>query len=206
MSPPHQRLVIGVFPVPSPGMVRLVIAGMLLCGAVALLVVALLNAGPTSGEVLSAVGLVIIAGLNLVGTGYSESRRRARKAEALGGSAPARTRREREPRSQPPPPTSREPALAAMDLSASLEALARKQEAEFGPRSTVDVILLNPGRNKIAVIKALREGLGTGLREAKDMADRSGREPVLLASSMPAERAREFSRALQSAGAQVRLR
>lgn len=67
----------------------------------------------------------------------------------------------------------------------------------------LDVVLLDAGRNKIAVIKEIRQWTGLGLKEAKDLADTPG-QVVLAAQPLPkAEAARA---ALTAAGARVALR
>lgn len=181
-------------------MTRIVIAGLLSGFATLLFVAALLSTGFASGQSLSALALVVIADLNVVGTVVGESRRRARQA-AAGPREPRRSREE--PRGAGQEAIERREAARLMT---TLEAVAEHQEASIAGRSAVDVVLLAPGRNKIGVIKELREFLGGGLAEAKDLADRAGKEPVLLAAGMPVERARAFADALQRAGARVLLR
>lgn len=181
-------------------MTRIVIAVVLSGFATVLFVVALLTSGFASAQSLSALALVVIADLNVLGTVMGESRRRARRAEAG-------PREPKQPRSEPA--GAGQEAIErreAVRLMTTLEAVAEHQEASIAGRSAVDVVLLAPGRNKIAVIKELRQHLGGGLAEAKDLADRAGKEPVLLAASMPIDRARMFADALQAAGARVLLR
>jgi large subunit ribosomal protein L7/L12 len=62
------------------------------------------------------------------------------------------------------------------------------------------VFLVDPGRNKIAVIKAVREATGLGLKEAKDLVEAA---PVQVASGLDAGAADEFRYRLRKAGAQV---
>jgi ribosomal protein L7/L12 len=168
--------------------------------ATVLFVAALLSTGFTSGQSLSALALVVVADLNVVGTVLGESRRRARRAEA-GPREPKR--RQEEPVDAGQQAIERREATR---LLTALEAVAQHQEASIAGRAAVDVVLLAPGRNKIAVIKELRAFLGGGLAESKQLADRAGKEPVLLAAGMPIERARSFADALQRAGARVLLR
>ena len=186
--------------VPCAAMVRIVIAALLSALATGLLVAAVLTSSITSAQTLSAIGLVVIADLNLVATIVGESRRRARQAAM----APAPSRTERDE-----PVDAGQAAMErreAVRLMTTLDAVAEYQESAIAGRSAVDVVLLATGRNKIAVIKELREHLGGGLADAKELADRAGKEPVLVAASMPVERARRFADALQRAGARTLLR
>ena len=74
--------------------------------------------------------------------------------------------------------------------------------AEEG-KSTVDVELTDTGGNKIAVIKAVKEALALGLKEAKDLVDAA---PSLLKQGMKKEDAEELSKKLEAAGAKVTLK
>lgn len=181
-------------------MVRIVIAAMLSALATGLFVAAFLTASITSAQTVSALGLVVIADLNLAATIVGESRRRVREAER--GATSRRSR-------QDEPSDAGQEAIEqreAARLMSTLEVVAEHQESAIAGRPAVDVVLLATGKNKIAVIKELREYLGGGLAEAKDLADRAGHEPVLLASNMPVERARRFADALHNAGARALLR
>lgn len=183
-------------------MVRIVIAALLSAAATGLLIAALLTASPTSGQVLSAVALFLIADLNLLGTVFAESRRRAnRELERT----PARTGSS-SPRSETSASEQAAERRAASQLLTTIEALAEHQEEAIEGKTAVDVILLATGRNKIAVIKELREGIGGGLRETKHLADKADREPVLIATNMPLGAARTLAQRLTAAGARVLLR
>ena len=66
------------------------------------------------------------------------------------------------------------------------------------------VILANPGGNKIAVIKALREiNPNMGLKEAKDATETV---PFEVMKDVKAEEAKEAAEKLQAAGATVELK
>src|SRR5581483_3557213 len=56
-------------------------------------------------------------------------------------------------------------AVAAGPAAGGAPAEAKAEQTEF------DVILANAGGNKIAVIKAIREITGLGLKEAKDLVE-----------------------------------
>ena len=59
------------------------------------------------------------------------------------------------------------------------------------------------GASKIAVIKAVKEALGLGLKEAKDLVDGA---PSMLKQGMKKEDAAEFAKKLEAAGAKVTLK
>lgn len=73
--------------------------------------------------------------------------------------------------------------------------------AEEG-KSTADVELTEVGANKIAVIKAVKEALVLGLKEAKDFVDGA---PSMLKTGMKKEDAAELAKKLTDAGAKVTL-
>jgi len=69
--------------------------------------------------------------------------------------------------------------------------------------STASVELADSGANKIAVIKVVKEVLGLGLKEAKDLVDAA---PSMLKEGMKKEEANEFKAKLEEAGAKVNLK
>lgn len=71
-------------------------------------------------------------------------------------------------------------------------------------KNSYDVILVNSGANKIAVIKAVREiKSDLGLKEAKDLVD-TAPKPILEAAKK--EDAQAAKQKLEAAGAQVELK
>jgi large subunit ribosomal protein L7/L12 len=74
--------------------------------------------------------------------------------------------------------------------------------AEEG-KSTADVELTEVGASKIAVIKAVKEALALGLKEAKDLVDGA---PSMLKTGMKKEDAEELKKKLETAGAKVTLK
>jgi len=70
-------------------------------------------------------------------------------------------------------------------------------------KSTADVELTKAGANKIAVIKAVKEALALGLKEAKDLVDGV---PSMLKQGMKKEDAAELAKKLTDAGAKVTLK
>jgi len=70
-------------------------------------------------------------------------------------------------------------------------------------KSTVNVELTDGGATKIAVIKVVKEALGLGLKEAKDLVDAA---PSKLKDGMKKEDAEALKKSLEEAGAKVTLK
>lgn len=70
-------------------------------------------------------------------------------------------------------------------------------------KSTASVELTEGGATKIAVIKVVKEVLGLGLKEAKDLVDAA---PSMLKTDMKKEDADAFKKKLEEAGAKVTLK
>ena len=91
-------------------------------------------------------------------------------------------------------------AAAAVAVAAPAEggaAAAAEEKSEF------DVILASAGAQKIAVIKAVREATGLGLKEAKAVVDGA---PAPVKEGVPAAEAEELKAKLEEAGATVELK
>jgi large subunit ribosomal protein L7/L12 len=76
-------------------------------------------------------------------------------------------------------------------------------QAEEEGKSTFDVELTDTGANKIAVIKAVKEALALGLKEAKDFVDGA---PSVIKQGMKKDEATELKKKLEEAGAKVTLK
>jgi large subunit ribosomal protein L7/L12 len=89
----------------------------------------------------------------------------------------------------------------------SASAVAAAGPAAAGPaeeaKSTADVELTDAGASKIAVIKAVKEALALGLKEAKDLVDGA---PSMLKQGMKKSDAEELAKKLTDAGAKVTLK
>ena len=72
---------------------------------------------------------------------------------------------------------------------------------EEGP-STANVVLVNAGASKLAVIKLVREITGLGLKEAKDIADNGG----VVKENAAMDEANELKAKFEEAGATVELK
>ncbi len=70
-------------------------------------------------------------------------------------------------------------------------------------KSTMNVELTDGGATKIAVIKVVKEALGLGLKEAKDLVDAA---PSMLKEGMKKEDAEKLKKDLEAAGAKVTLK
>ena len=70
-------------------------------------------------------------------------------------------------------------------------------------KSTLNVELTDGGANKIAVIKVVKEVLGLGLKEAKDLVDAA---PAPLKQDMKKEEAEDLKKKIEEAGGKVTLK
>jgi large subunit ribosomal protein L7/L12 len=87
-------------------------------------------------------------------------------------------------------------AVAVAGPAAGAEAAA-EEKTEF------DVELKSAGANKIAVIKAVREITGLGLKEAKAAVDGA---PKVLKEAVSKDEAEEIKSKLEAAGAEVEIK
>ena len=69
-------------------------------------------------------------------------------------------------------------------------------------KTEFNVVLKDAGATKIAVIKAVREATGLGLKEAKDLVDAA---PKTIKENMPKADAEKLAEDLKAAGATVEL-
>lgn len=69
-------------------------------------------------------------------------------------------------------------------------------------KSTFNVKLVDGGATKIAVIKVVKEALGLGLKEAKDLVDGA---PAMLKEGMKKEDADALKAAIEGAGGKIEL-
>ena len=101
-------------------------------------------------------------------------------------------------------------AIASMTVLEVSE-LIKMMEEKFGvsaaaaaeEKTEFDVVLAEVGSNKIAVIKAVRELTGLGLKEAKDMVEGA---PKAVKEGLPKADAEEAKKKLEAAGAKVELK
>ena len=88
-------------------------------------------------------------------------------------------------------------AVAVAPAAGGAAAPAAEEKTEF------DVVLADVGSNKIAVIKAVREITGLGLKEAKDLVE--GAPKAVKEGAAKAE-AEDLKKKLAAAGAKVELK
>ncbi|MEI6553505.1 MAG: 50S ribosomal protein L7/L12 [bacterium] len=89
----------------------------------------------------------------------------------------------------------------------SAAAVAVAGPAAAGPaaeeKTSFDVNLKDAGANKISIIKVVKEVLGLGLKEAKDLVDAA---PSTLKSGMKKEDAEALKKQIEEAGGTVELK
>jgi large subunit ribosomal protein L7/L12 len=93
-----------------------------------------------------------------------------------------------------------EPAAAAVAVAGPAgggDAPAAEEKTEF------DIVLKAAGANKLAVVKAVKELTGLGLKEAKDMVDSA---PSTLKEGVSKDEAEGVKKSLEEAGAEVELK
>ena len=92
-----------------------------------------------------------------------------------------------------------EPAAAAVAVAAGPAAAAEAVEE----KSSFDVILKGAGANKLAIVKAVKELTGLGLKEAKDIVDGA---PAPIKEGVAKDEAEALKKQLEEAGAEVELK
>lgn len=90
-------------------------------------------------------------------------------------------------------------AAAAVAVAAPADGGAAAEEV----KTDFDVVLVSAGTQKIAVIKAVREATGLGLKEAKAVVDGA---PAPVKEGVPQADAEALKAALEAAGATVELK
>ena len=93
-----------------------------------------------------------------------------------------------------------EPAAAAVAVAAPAAggaAGAAEEKTEF------DVVLKSAGAQKLAVVKAVKEACGLGLKEAKDLVDAA---PSVLKEGLPKAEAESLKKTIEESGAEVEIK
>ena len=91
-----------------------------------------------------------------------------------------------------------EPAAAAMAVAAG----PAGGEAAAEEKTAFDVILKSAGAAKLQVVKAVKEAMGVGLKDAKDLVDGA---PSKLKEGVDKAEADHLKAALEEAGAEVEI-
>lgn len=89
------------------------------------------------------------------------------------------------------------PMAMAMAPAGGAAAPTVEEKTEF------DVVLADVGKEKIKVIKVVRELTGLGLKEAKDVVDGA---PKTLKEALPKEEAEKFKAKLEEVGAKIEIK
>ncbi|MDR1122046.1 MAG: 50S ribosomal protein L7/L12 [Dysgonamonadaceae bacterium] len=94
-----------------------------------------------------------------------------------------------------------EPAAAAVAVAAPAAggAVAAAEEE----KTSFDVVLKAAGANKLAIVKLVKELVGLGLKEAKDLVDSA---PSNLKEGIAKDEADALKKQLEEAGAEVELK
>ena len=82
-------------------------------------------------------------------------------------------------------------------------AAAAAADAAPAEQTEFDVILTNAGQAKLQVIKAVKDALGLGLKEAKDLVDAA---PKPVKEKVSKAEADQLKAALEEAGAEVEIK
>ncbi|WP_025124982.1 50S ribosomal protein L7/L12 [Myroides odoratimimus] len=90
-----------------------------------------------------------------------------------------------------------EPAAAAVVVAGGAAGEAADEQTEF------TVVLKEAGASKLAVVKAVKELTGLGLKEAKDIVDST---PANIKEGVSKDEAEGLKKALEEAGAVVELK
>jgi len=88
-------------------------------------------------------------------------------------------------------------------VSAAAVAVAGPAAAAGEEKTSFNVQLTDAGAQKVAVIKAVKDALGLGLKEAKDLVDAA---PAMLKEGMKKEEAETLKKAIEAAGGKVELK
>lgn len=92
-----------------------------------------------------------------------------------------------------------EPAAAAVAVAASGDGAGAVAEE----KTSFDVELKSAGSAKLKVVKAVKEALGIGLKEAKDLVDAA---PSVLKEGLTKDEAEALKKELEEAGAEVEFK
>ncbi len=88
-------------------------------------------------------------------------------------------------------------AAPVMVAGAAAGAAAAEEKTEF------DVVLAEVGGNKMAVIKAVREATGLGLKESKELVESA---PKAIKEAVSKETAEELKAKFEEAGAKIEIK
>ncbi len=87
--------------------------------------------------------------------------------------------------------------------SADAASVGEGEEGAGEKKESVSVVLKDPGQSKIQIIKDIKEILGLGLKEAKDLVDAA---PKALKENIAVSEAEEIKKKLEESGATVEIK
>jgi len=90
--------------------------------------------------------------------------------------------------------------VAAVSVGAPAGAEAVEEKSVF------NIELTGVGEKKIEVIKVVRDAIGKGLKEAKDLVDAAVSSPQMIKENVKKEEAEEIKKKFEAAGAKVELK
>ena len=90
-------------------------------------------------------------------------------------------------------------AAAAVAVAAPAAGGAAAEEE----KTAFDVVLKSAGAQKLAVVKAVKEACGLGLKEAKDLVDGA---PSVLKEGLPKAEAESLKKTIEESGAEVEIK
>jgi large subunit ribosomal protein L7/L12 len=92
---------------------------------------------------------------------------------------------------------------AAAPMMMGVAAAPAEAPAAAEEKSAYNVELKAAGDQKVAVIKVLKDALGLGLKEAKDLTDQA---PIMVKEGMKKEEAEALKKKIEEAGGKVELK
>ncbi|MDD3047906.1 MAG: 50S ribosomal protein L7/L12 [Minisyncoccales bacterium] len=95
---------------------------------------------------------------------------------------------------------------AAPQVVAGAVAQAGEEAPKEEAKSEFNIILTGVGEKKIEVIKAVRDVLQIGLKEAKDLVDGAVSAPATIKENVKKEEAEELKKKFEEAGATIELK
>jgi large subunit ribosomal protein L7/L12 len=94
-------------------------------------------------------------------------------------------------------------AAPQVAVSAGAASAGEGEEGTGEKKESVSVILKDAGQAKVQIIKGIKEIMGLGLKEAKDLVDAA---PKALKENIPVAEAEEIKKKLEEAGATVEIK
>jgi len=97
-------------------------------------------------------------------------------------------------------------SAAPQMIAAPAAAAAASNVSAASEKSSFNVVLTAPGAKKIEVIKIVRDAIGKGLKESKDLVDAAATAPQMIKENVKKEEAEELKKKFEAAGAKVELK